>query len=395
MKDIFPMYYAPDKEEFNEMWKESIIVFDANVLLNLYRYSIKTSDLILNIMDRLSDRLWIPYQVALEYQANRQKVIYEQKEAYAQVKNVVSKEFDEMLDRLSIGLKKYHKRHPIIEIGNITTKIENLQSEVINELEEQELNHPNYNEDDKIRNFIDKHFAGKIGTPYSETELSGIYKEGEQRYKIKRPPGYKDMSEKKDQRRFHKGLIIESQYGDLIVWKQILDMAEQKNKSVILITDDNKEDWWQRESGRTIGPRVELTDEFTQCTKQKFYMYESYRFIEFAQKFLNQQIDEEAIKEAQNLKHFNQFEINNSLDGEDTEEEILQEAEEYAFYPRVKTTKEYENYSVDDQVYHKKWGIGIVKSAKGSGRDQEIIVEFTNPFRIKRLLSWFAPLQKI
>lgn len=406
LKDIFPMYYAPDKEEFDEMWKGSIIVFDANVLLNLYRYSIKTSDLILNIMDRLSDKLWIPYQVALEYQANRQKVIYEQKEAYTQVKNVVCKEFEEMLDHLSIGLKKYYKRHPIIETANITTKIENLKSEVIQELEEQELKHPNYNEDDKIRSFIDKHFDGKIGTPYSETELSEIYREGEQRYKSKRPPGYKDMSEKKDQRRFHKGLIIESQYGDLIVWKQILDMAQQKNKSVILITDDNKEDWWQRESGKTIGPRVELTDEFTQYTKQKFYMYESYKFIEYAQKFLNQQVDKEAVKEAQNLKYTVdlkkddvKFTFNHMDLKKDDFLKLLAVLDGYFKDPvnssRLDKSEKSPEYLIDEQVLHHRWGVGTVVNVIGKGRDQEVNILFPEPYGLRRLLAAHAPLEKI
>ncbi|UMR33684.1 PIN domain-containing protein [Paenibacillus polymyxa] len=401
MKDIFPMYYAPANEEFDEMWKESIIVFDANVLLNLYRYSIKTSDLILDIMDRLSDRLWIPYQVALEYQANRQKVIYEQKEAYTQVKNVVCKEFEEMIDHLSIGLKKYYKRHPIIETANITTKIENLKSEVIQELEEQELKHPNYNEDDKIRSFIDKHFDGKIGTPYSETELSEIYREGEQRYKSKRPPGYKDMSEKKDQRRFHKGLIIESQYGDLIVWKQILDMAQQKNKSVILITDDNKEDWWQRESGKTIGPRVELTDEFTQFTKQKFYMYESYKFIEYAQNFLNQQVDKEAIREAQNLKYFSPTVkyFSPTEWSEDDVRKLLEEVDEYNNDPynfsKLNKLEKPTEYSINELVRHHKWGIGSVVNVRGKGSYQEVKIQFPEPYGLKRLLSAYAPLEKV
>ncbi|WP_342570365.1 PIN domain-containing protein [Paenibacillus sp. FSL R5-0749] len=391
MNDIFPMYYSPDEEEFKQLWDNCIFVFDANVLLNLYRYSIKTSDLILLIMNQLSDRIWIPYQVALEYQANRHKVIYEQKAAYTQVKSIINKSFEELLNRLATDLNKYNKRHPIIEVGSITTNVEKLKTEVIDKLEEQEKNHPNHNEQDKIREVIDISFYGKVGPPYSQDRLDEIYREGEKRYKLKQPPGFKDLNEKKDQRRFHKGLTIESQYGDLIVWKQILDMAKERNKSVILITDDGKEDWWQKESGRIVGSRVELTDEFMYSTKQNFYMYESYRFIEYAQKYLNQQVDRDAIAEAQNLKK-----SNDSLDSNfDVMEKFLELYNDARELEQTKHTEEKGKYNVNDQVLHYKWGLGIIKKVIGGGDDQELHIEFPHPIGFKRLLSSFAVLEKI
>ncbi|MGZ3645243.1 MAG: hypothetical protein ACXVCM_15485, partial [Ktedonobacteraceae bacterium] len=39
MQELFPGYYRPTKEEFSTMWQQCIFVFDANVLLNIYRYT--------------------------------------------------------------------------------------------------------------------------------------------------------------------------------------------------------------------------------------------------------------------------------------------------------------------------------------------------------------------
>ena len=61
--------YTPD--EINGVWEHGVIVLDTNILLNLYRYSEATRDEILSVMEKLKDRLWMPYQVGLEYFNNR------------------------------------------------------------------------------------------------------------------------------------------------------------------------------------------------------------------------------------------------------------------------------------------------------------------------------------
>ena len=66
MKKNFPGFYRPTKEEFAELWATCIFVVDANVLLNLYRYTSKTADQLIGILKDISDRLWIPYQAAFD-----------------------------------------------------------------------------------------------------------------------------------------------------------------------------------------------------------------------------------------------------------------------------------------------------------------------------------------
>jgi len=50
VKKTFPGYYRPTEEEFSEHWKNCFFVFDANVLLNLYRYTPATSEPLLTIL---------------------------------------------------------------------------------------------------------------------------------------------------------------------------------------------------------------------------------------------------------------------------------------------------------------------------------------------------------
>lgn len=67
MKNIFPGYSRKSEEDIKKMWEKSTLIFDANVLLNLYRYSDSTRDTILDLIEKFSDRIWLPHQSALEY----------------------------------------------------------------------------------------------------------------------------------------------------------------------------------------------------------------------------------------------------------------------------------------------------------------------------------------
>lgn len=82
----------------------------------------------------------------------------------------------------------------------------------------------------------------KIGKRFKIQEEINLIKEGEIRYKYKIPPGYKDC-EKPDI----------SKFGDLFVWKEILEFSkEQQHKTIFFITNDLKEDWWQLDKNNKI-----------------------------------------------------------------------------------------------------------------------------------------------
>jgi len=71
MRNLFPWYYRPTEDEFNSIWAQGIFVFDTNVLLNLYSYPETAREVFLSVLDKISDRIWIPYHVGLEFHRNR------------------------------------------------------------------------------------------------------------------------------------------------------------------------------------------------------------------------------------------------------------------------------------------------------------------------------------
>jgi len=75
MLSLFSEYYRPTDKEFSHLWQDATVVFDTNVLLHLYRYTPRTRIDLLSAMDALQQRIWMPYQVGLEFSRNRAEVI--------------------------------------------------------------------------------------------------------------------------------------------------------------------------------------------------------------------------------------------------------------------------------------------------------------------------------
>lgn len=121
MKNLFPGFYTPNKSDFSKLWGNATFIFDTNVLLNLYRYQSSTRDELLNFIEKLSSKVWIPYHVALEYQRNRLVVISSQHKRYSEVRKIVESSINDLEKGLeSLQLKK---RHSHIDPENFIKKL--------------------------------------------------------------------------------------------------------------------------------------------------------------------------------------------------------------------------------------------------------------------------------
>lgn len=311
MKKTFYGYYRPTKEEFSQSWINCSFVFDANVLLNVYRYSQNTRETFIDILNKISDRIWVPHQAALEYQRQRLEVIGEQESAYEKIQ-VLLNDYQKNIEN---NLNTY-AMHPFIKVDIILKKINNNCTEIKKELDTLKQKHPNLIDGDELRETITNLFEGKVGSAYSPDKLEEIYNTGKKRYDRSIPPGFEDK--KKDSVR---------KYGDLILWFQIIDHAKSTKKPVIFVTDDRKEDWWLKFRGKTIGPHPELINEIFSTADVNFYMYQTEQFIEYAQKYLKEQVNQKAIEEIREIK----------LHDEENRKQIAK-----AFWAEIKKKKEKE-----------------------------------------------------
>ena len=305
MKTEFSDFYPPTPEEVSKLWECATFVLDANVLLDLYRYPSDVRDSLINALAAIADRIWIPHQAALEYQYNRPAVIAKQMNRFAELRQTLEKHRTEV--GKSIDQLQLKKRHSTIDPDAFLSQLDSVIDKFIESLTQSQSAHPDVHTDDPIRDILDSKIIKHIGPAYSSEELSEIYDEGKKRYERRQPPGFKDAKEKEGEVRIWNDTVIRREYGDLILWKQLLRHAtEGKLSHVILVTSDEKPDWWWtvRSNGpKKLGPRPELVQEIAADTPvQCFQMYTSVRFLAHASQHLDLKLPENTLDR---LRSFN------------------------------------------------------------------------------------------
>lgn len=296
---MFPGRYRPGEEDFDRLWDEGIFVLDANVLLNLYRYSDDTREQMIAVLRGLEDRLWLPHQIAREFLNRRLGVIHSKRRAYEELREYLEAARDGIEQRTN----QLH-RDPVTEAEDALRRVQGSLEELSERLRERETELPKESNslgEDPIWRTVDELFAGKVGSSYPDGGTKEIFEEGKRRYESRIPPGYKDQNKAREGEQSGSG--EEQVYGDLLVWMQILDEAERIKKPVVFVTDDRKEDWWWISHGRTIGPRPELVQEIRERADVPFHMYRPDRFMAEASErnVLDEAVSEEAIGEAEEL----------------------------------------------------------------------------------------------
>lgn len=289
MKSVFSEYYKISKSEEKRIWTEGLIVVDNNILLNQYRYSKTTSDKVIEVLTKLKDRLWIPYQVGLEYHNNRLDCFYNSWNASKTIKEKVDETRKHLLD----DIKNKFNRNPFVVIEEFEDVVNKSFRQIEDKLKEWDKSVTDFINEDPINKKIIKLFENRIGADFTKEEIEKIYKEGEKRYSEKVPPGYKDdTQEKRSQGK-------RNVYGDLILWKQMMLKAKEEDKDVVFISDDEKEDWWFEWKGRKIYPRVELIREFRNETGHRILFYNQKAFLEYANNNLSLGQLDDTIKEVE------------------------------------------------------------------------------------------------
>jgi hypothetical protein len=232
----------------------------------------------------------LPHQAALEYNRNRYEVIAEQEKAY--------NEFLDKITQIQKDLQSTSK--PPFLSNKVDKELNNVFEKVTSEVKESINKYCDYLKNDPIYNSISELFRNRITEQFTQEELNNIFKEGEERYKNKVPPGFEDEKTKDGNRKF----------GDLILWKQIILKAKELKKDIILITDERKIDWWWKiKDGRNMGPRQELVEEIRREADVDFHMYSSERFLTYGQSLLKEKINQQAFEEIQAMKKAEMEEI--------------------------------------------------------------------------------------
>ncbi|WP_371025350.1 PIN-like domain-containing protein [Paraclostridium ghonii] len=255
---------------------DSIIILDANALLNLYRYNEENRSKFLEILKQVQNRLFLTNQSVEEFYRNRLNILKDKSRFKDSLKKSINNEMGSIRDNIVNGnfkgdnisscqLLKYELdlKNKIIEIINNS----------INEINSEIDSHENgigkaFLKNDYILDEIISLFDEKVNLKLDKEKLESIYTMGKERYNKKIPPGYEDYKKSESER-----------YGDLIIWNEMMEISKYKNSDILFVSDDTKEDWCEKVSGQNLGPRKELIREFYEETEKFFYSFTTSDFI--------------------------------------------------------------------------------------------------------------------
>ena len=266
--EIFKDYYPISQDEKSRVFKDvnTYFVFDTNALLDIYRVGQSLSSKIMKILKKYEGQIVIPYHVAEEYHDNLLSVLVGFCNKYDYIANNLT------LDALLKGVTKDLEldKYPFIRDAlkrNFGDGLKKLSGEMKKEHTFLQKQISTWNLQNNIASFID----GKIMDGFRKEDIEAIEKEGADRYKKFIPPGHEDKNKPTNQ------------YGDLIIWKEILKFAEDhQNSSIVFVSRDLKEDWITHIHGKKWGPRVELLKEFHEKNPNILLMYTLSEFVKYA-----------------------------------------------------------------------------------------------------------------
>lgn len=276
----FRSWSRPTDFEVAEAVGTGLVAIDTNVLLSLYKVEASTADAWIKVLESLGKRLWIPHEVMVEFWRNRATLA-----VHAESAAKATSAVDKGLAAIRKGHREWlHARGLDVDdaasqpLEQIEEAVASLRKEYVAARSEHETRYDSDPTKDTIVKDLAPLFADKasVGTPYSTEDLAAHRAEAEKRFTAKVPPGYMDDPSHNSQ-----GKDGDTKYGDYFLWAQLLDRArewseqETRDKVVVLVTDDMKEDWWRKHVTRQGGglqvPRPELVAEMEKVSGCEYF----------------------------------------------------------------------------------------------------------------------------
>ncbi|MFI7294485.1 PIN-like domain-containing protein [Streptomyces sp. NPDC050121] len=291
--DDFGAFRTPTTEDFTTVLTRGLVAPDANVLLNLYRYTEKARGDLLEALLALEDRLWVPHQVLVEFWRNRESTLSDARSSGAQA----AEDMAGHATQAERTLRTWANRVALPE--EETERLRSQLNEVFDDVQETIVKvgdgeWQNITQDtstDPVIARLEPGLDGHVGAPLSQADYDKAIAEGMRRVDRRLPPGYMDNAKE--------GVGAAADY---LIWEQILRESARRRCDVLFVTADAKEDWWRKEQGFNRGPRPELTEELRTRGGGRLFMLSPKRFLEVAAPILEVRLQEGSVEDIERVE---------------------------------------------------------------------------------------------
>lgn len=287
----FEAYRTPTDSDYHALLTGGIVVFDTNALLNLYRYNEQTRRDLFDVMRALGDRLWVPHWVMTEFWRNRETVLQDPRNTVGTLRDLSSHR-----DRTLATLHGWANRVglPGENVDGLTKTLAesfNTVEEGVKRLAyEEAAEFVRDTNKDPVLAELEPILRGCLGPPLDREAHKRALAEAKLRAEEQRPPGFKDS-----------GKPAERAAGDYLIWVQVLQEAQSKQRDVLIVTGDVKEDWWRKEHGEARGPHPELVEEMKAFANVRLFMLRPESLLFRAGPILQINVRDESLQEVERV----------------------------------------------------------------------------------------------
>jgi hypothetical protein len=267
MRKIMPEFYDLDDGQKRELLSNAVLVLDGSALLGLYRLNTADRLAVLDMLEMLRQRLWVPRAAAEEYHLKRVSVVHSQLAAYDELARRVAVMREDLMAAL--------ESHPVLSQARIKLDVQDRLVSLENFLIEQKRNHHPEDLSDPM------HHDGVLDklTILLGEEQVGAQEATEEHLQSARtrrneavPPGIAES---------------ESSIRDVLAWQETLATWGKNDKAttggLIWVTEREQSNWWRTERGVALGPRPELVREARAVEIAPFWLVDVQGFYSFVQ----------------------------------------------------------------------------------------------------------------
>ncbi|WP_235838884.1 PIN-like domain-containing protein [Desulfosporosinus metallidurans] len=257
-----------DAQVFKRLWSEAIISLDTSALVFLQECNVELAKCVMDTLLFVEKRIWISNHVAavemsknFEYKGDRSGALGRLNKFHKTLDNSVTK-MSEVFKSLSNEL--YEEGHGLLADVVSSVDMNEVFYDLLSDFNQRMDSSTKENREFLLSGLVQvfqKSICSKSSSILTDEELKNIQSIGAARYSDRIPPGYCDWD--KDS----------NEFGDLIVWQEIMKKSHLDKIPMLFITRDKKEDWFKIEHKEIIGVRDELINEAKESGAEIFVIY--------------------------------------------------------------------------------------------------------------------------
>ncbi|MFJ7946802.1 PIN-like domain-containing protein [Streptomyces sp. NPDC096354] len=260
---------APSAEDAarEPFFTDGLVVLDTNILLSLYEYTESAREDVFTALESVSERLWMPHQVGLEFVRGRRSTLDSRKaaltEAAREVNQHLMQAVKSVLAARSVVSKQLAKYGAALDASDELTLLINdsavnglLQDyratlkRHLDALKSQHGLPADFTEaDDPVLLRVARMYGDRIGSQPDDAVLRARIEDAVSfRFPNEIPPGYRDLG---------KDTPIKAA-GDFLLWEELVEHAKSlpaDSRRILLVSNDTKEDWYETRKGAGVPQR--------------------------------------------------------------------------------------------------------------------------------------------